>query len=209
MHALLTMIATRKHAEAPLSSPETYASLEPVATSVDVGGENRPAVSVIIPVRNEAATIERLITILQKQTYQPAEIVIADGGSTDGTQAIIRRLQASSTVPIVLVEDRNAFPGRGRNLAIGQAVNPWLACVDAGILPEENWLEELVRAWAANPGKHLIQGRYQRTISPSVPQLLMWLPGKQKCLQSLPVCFIGRPGKRSAAFQRNYAQVRT
>lgn len=161
MHALLTMIATRKHAEAPLSSPETYASLEPVATSVDVGGENRPAVSVIIPVRNEAATIERLITILQKQTYQPAEIVIADGGSTDGTQAIIRRLQASSTVPIVLVEDRNAFPGRGRNLAIGQAVNPWLACVDAGILPEENWLEELVRAWAANPGKHLIQGRYQ------------------------------------------------
>jgi polysaccharide transporter, PST family len=124
-------------------------------------GDSTRCVTVIVPVRNEAANIEQLITNLQSQTFQPAEIVIADGGSTDRTREIVRDLQSCSTVPIILLEDYEAFPGRGRNLAIRRATNDWIACVDAGIVPNPNWLEELVAASKLNPEKHLIQGCYQ------------------------------------------------
>ena len=48
-----------------------------------------PAVSVVITVKNEAASIETLLHSLGRQTHPPDEIVIVDGGSTDGTLGII------------------------------------------------------------------------------------------------------------------------
>lgn len=116
--------------------------------------------SVIVPVRNEAGSIECLIRGLQGQTYRPAEIVIADGGSTDETRNIIRHLQLDSPIPIVLIEDNNALPGRGRNLAITRATNEWIACIDAGIVPEADWLEQLVRSVERQPDKQVIYGKY-------------------------------------------------
>lgn len=119
------------------------------------------AVSVIVPVRNEAESIEQLIRALQAQTYRPAEIVITDGGSNDGTRQAIRKLQLNSAVPIILIEDADAFPGRGRNLAIKRAANEWLACVDAGIIPDPDWLSELVSSVEREPNKQVIYGRFQ------------------------------------------------
>jgi len=118
-------------------------------------------VSVIVPVRNEADSIKRLITHLQQQTFKPSEIVITDGGSVDNTRDLVRGCQQSATIPIILLEDEDAFPGRGRNLGIRKAANEWIACVDAGIVPELNWLEELVKTSRRHPDKLLIQGKYQ------------------------------------------------
>ncbi len=43
------------------------------------------AVSVIATVLNEAENIDGLASSLARQTLKPAEIIIVDGGSTDGT----------------------------------------------------------------------------------------------------------------------------
>ena len=49
------------------------------------------AVSVIATVLNEAEDIDGLVSSLLQQTLQPAEIVVVDGGSTDGTWERLQR----------------------------------------------------------------------------------------------------------------------
>src|SRR5271166_4423912 len=55
------------------------------------GQTSEAAVSVTATVLNEADDIDRLLTSLMEQTLSPAEVIIVDGGSTDGTW---ERLQA-------------------------------------------------------------------------------------------------------------------
>lgn len=70
---------------------------------------------IITPVRDEAQHVERTIESVSRQTIQPAEWLIVDDGSTDGTGAIIDRYVAQ--VPWIRAVNR---PDRGcRNAAIG------------------------------------------------------------------------------------------
>ena len=57
----------------------------------DLGG--RPRVSVVTVVYNGAAHIEETIRAVAAQTYQEIEHIVVDGGSTDGTVEILRRLE--------------------------------------------------------------------------------------------------------------------
>src|SRR5205085_7883411 len=108
-------------------------------------------VSVVVPAFNEEQSIVRLLEALAGQTLRPAEIVVADGGSTDRTRALVREFGARSTVPVVLVESGRGLPGRNRNLAIARASREWVACVDAGTVPRRDWLERLVEAARREP----------------------------------------------------------
>lgn len=99
-------------------------------------------VSVIVPVLNEASNIERLISSLLSQTRPPDEIVLADGGSTDGTLEILARLgREDDRIRVV------SGPGgisENRNAAIEAAHNEIIACTDAGCVPDLDWLESIV-----------------------------------------------------------------
>ena len=50
-----------------------------------------PLISVVIAVFNGAETIQRCIDSVSVQTYVPKELIVIDGGSTDGTLEILRR----------------------------------------------------------------------------------------------------------------------
>jgi len=58
--------------------------------------ENRPAVSVVIPVYNEAATIAEIIQRVQEVDLEK-EIIIIDDGSSDGTREFLADLAQHST----------------------------------------------------------------------------------------------------------------
>ena len=60
---------------------------------------SNPAISIVIPVLNEAVAIERVCRSLADILSPLDEIIVVDGGSTDGTQAIIRRINS-----VLLVE---------------------------------------------------------------------------------------------------------
>jgi glycosyltransferase involved in cell wall biosynthesis len=115
-------------------------------------------ISVIVPVKNEAASISQLLEALSAQTYKPSEIVITDGGSSDLTPEIIRERSAFSTIPIQLIETEGALPGRGRNLAIAHAKHEWIACIDAGNRPHPDWLEQLRTTAQRHPTAEVIFG---------------------------------------------------
>lgn len=108
-------------------------------------------VSVVVTVYNEAASIERLLSSLAAQTRCPDEIVICDGGSSDGTVNTIygyaKRNPGALPNLQVLVEP-GANISRGRNIAIAAAEGPLIAATDAGVWLAPTWLAALTAPWA-------------------------------------------------------------
>lgn len=92
-------------------------------------------------VRNEAASIARLLESVLAQTRQPDEIVIADGGSTDGTQEVVSSYM--DRLPLRLLAMPGANISEGRNAAIRNASHDIIAVTDAGVRLEAGWLEAL------------------------------------------------------------------
>lgn len=117
-------------------------------------------VSLVIPVRNEAATISDLLTSIHSQTLQASEIVFVDGGSLDNTVEILRE-SAQEDSSLHLLKAQDATPGRGRNIGIEAASNDWIALTDAGIRLEATWLERLAAEVERDPSVNLVFGAYE------------------------------------------------
>ena len=98
-------------------------------------------VSVAIAARNEAGALPALLSSLRGQAHPPAEVIIADGGSTDETVKVARACPG-----VRVLEIGPAFPGRGRNAALSSASHPWVALIDAGCVADRGWLAALVAA---------------------------------------------------------------
>jgi glycosyltransferase involved in cell wall biosynthesis len=120
-------------------------------------------ISVIVPVRNEAKTIRALLEGLLGQTFPPNEIVITDGGSVDETRTIIQEF-IDQGAPIKLLKDRDSMPGRSRNIAAAHARNEWLAFIDAGIKPDDNWLQALADQIVEPAHADVVYGSYEPII---------------------------------------------
>jgi glycosyltransferase involved in cell wall biosynthesis len=120
-------------------------------------------VSVVAPVKNEAGTIERLIFSLAAQTVRPDEVIVVDGGSTDGTaeiaEAWVRKHKLDGWIRIIRLSD--ATPGMGRNAGVSAARNEWIAFTDAGIRVEAAWLERLTEAARRDDAVDVVYGSYE------------------------------------------------
>lgn len=137
-------------------------------------------VSVVIPVRNEEQSLPQLIVSLQAQTLAPAEIVIVDGGSTDETVALARRLTAGDE-RFRIVEAGKATPGRGRNIGITTARHDWIALSDAGNQLEPQWLERLIEVVQRDPAAAFIYGNFEPVVDSFFTRCasLAYIPPKQ------------------------------
>jgi glycosyltransferase involved in cell wall biosynthesis len=105
------------------------------------GGNPREPTSLIVTVLDEAGTIDDLLASVLAQTQPPDEVVVVDGGSTDGTW---QRLQDwAERMPLRLVRAPGATIARGRNLAVEAATGEVIAVTDAGVRLDPAWLSEL------------------------------------------------------------------
>ena len=125
-----------------------------------------PAVSVACAVLNERDDIDSLVESLMRQTLAPAEVIIVDGGSTDGTW---ERLEAARAKYPTLVPIRDEScslqrsPGpiaRGRNVAIAAASSDIVACADAGCTYHPDWLANLTAPILAGDSQYSVGGSY-------------------------------------------------
>jgi glycosyltransferase involved in cell wall biosynthesis len=103
--------------------------------------QRRMKVSVIVTVKNEEAAIQTLLDSLYHQILPPDEVVICDGGSTDGTLAVAREF--ARWLPIKLVEAPGSNISAGRNRAIAAASGPVIASTDAGVMLSPSWLASI------------------------------------------------------------------
>ncbi len=129
-----------------MTSPTSPGRLAPGPDRVPTGtsgsgGEGRSLpVSVVIPVRNGRSYLPLAIDSVRGQSLRPAELLVVDDGSTDGSAD--------------LAESRGArvirLPHSGvcvaRNAGIREATSPWIALLDH----DDEWLpDKLERQWAA------------------------------------------------------------
>lgn len=116
-------------------------------------------ISVVATVWNEAENLEAFLEALLSQTLPPDEIVISDGGSTDGTPAVLQRMAEKHSLihPIFL---RHANRSVGRNVAIKAARGPIIAMTDAGSRAHPTWLERLTAPLREDPSVDAVGGYY-------------------------------------------------
>lgn len=115
-------------------------------------------VSLITTVKNEASSIGDLLSTIVAQTRLPDEVIIVDGGSSDGTVERVNRFSAEHELPIKLLVRPEANISEGRNAAIGRAVFPIIASTDAGVRLTATWLEELLRPFLDRPDSEVVSG---------------------------------------------------
>lgn len=105
-----------------------------------------PAVSVIIPCRNEAAHIEACVDSILQGDYprERLELIVADGMSDDGTRDILARL-ARSDSRLRLVDNRRGTTPAGLNSAIAVARGEIIVRMDAHAKVSSSYVGECVR----------------------------------------------------------------
>ena len=96
-------------------------------------GESWPGVSIIVPVRNEAQNIGRLLDSLVSQNYPLFEVIVVNDASTDETASIVQNYVERN---VRLLESEGLPTGwTGKNAAcwLGAKAShyPWLLFVDA------------------------------------------------------------------------------
>lgn len=111
-----------------------------------VTGTESCAVSLILTVRNEEASLDALFRSIAKQTRIPDEVILVDGGSTDRTLGIARSW--SERLPLTVISAPGASIAQGRNLALQAASGEIIAVTDAGVVLEPHWLEGLTQPFS-------------------------------------------------------------
>lgn len=113
-------------------------------------------VSVIATVLNEEKSVAGLLDSLLAQTWPPDEVVIVDGGSQDGTLAVLESYR--DRLPLRVLVRPGCNISEGRNAAIAAARGDIIASTDSGVRLEPGWLEELVAPLQRNK-EHLPASR--------------------------------------------------
>ena len=106
-------------------------------------------ISVVITCFNEAGNIVPCLESLLAQTY-PAdkfEVVVADGGSLDQTQELVKAL-ADNHPQIKLVIEPKPGTAAGRNAGIRSAQYEYIAFIDADCEAPTSWLEMLAACYS-------------------------------------------------------------
>ncbi len=90
-------------------------------------------VSVVIPCYRCAKTVERAVISVASQTQLPAEVILVDDGSGDGTRAVLQALagQYSAGWIRLVLNDQNRGAASARNCGWEQATQPYVAFLDS------------------------------------------------------------------------------
>jgi glycosyltransferase involved in cell wall biosynthesis len=113
-----------------------------------------PAITVVTPSFNAAATIEETLRSVREQDYPHVEHVVVDGGSTDGTVEFLERADA---IRYVSEPDRGLSHAMNKGVAMASgAVIGWLNADDL-YLPGA--LHAVGEAFATHPGTEWVTGR--------------------------------------------------
>ncbi len=122
-------------------------------------GNELPFITVVIPVRNEAANLPALLDDLSRQTYTRFEVIVADDASTDTTLMIAQTHPAPfRLIALPLPDTRTASPKkRAITASIAVATGTLIVTTDGDCRVGPHWLETMAHFYAQT-GAKLISG---------------------------------------------------
>ena len=159
-------------------------------------------ITLIATVLNEGGSIRHLMDSIKRQTRQPDEIVIVDGGSQDDTLDIMRSCRAQLPLRLLVVEGCNI--SQGRNHALAAARGDIIAVTDAGVRLADDWLENITRPLLDRPDLNGVGGFFQADPRTAFEAALgaATLPLENEID---PQAFL--PSSRSTAFRKTAAEA--
>lgn len=127
-------------------------------------------VSVVIPLYNKRASIEKTLHSLKAQTYTDFEVVIIDDGSTDESAEATRKVTGLN---IRLFRQQNAGVSAARNRGIAEAKGEYIAFLDADDEWHKDYLQTMTEMATTYPDCDVIASNYNfcnhsRAISPTI-----------------------------------------
>jgi hypothetical protein len=139
------------------------------------GARTGPVVSVVIPARDEEATIEAAVHAAYGQPGV-AEVIVLDDGSTDRTPAILAALAAARPALRVIAGEPLPAGWAGKSWACWQAASrhataPWLLFLDADVRLKPGAVARLLAA-ARDQGATFLSG-FPRQITGTVGEALI------------------------------------
>ena len=151
-------------------------------------------VTLISTVKDCADGVDAFLASLAAQTRAPDEVVIVDGGSTDGTA---ERFAADDTVTLIVEPGANI--ARGRNVALAAATHDVIAVTDADCILEPTWLAEIVAPIEA--GADVSMGFYEAQVDGFLQACMASVNLPLDASEVDPATF--NPSARSVAYRRD------
>lgn len=112
-----------------------------------------PLISVVMPCYNAEAFVEEAVRSALEQTYPHVELVMVDDGSTDGSVAVVQRLQVRFGDRLTLLHSAaRTGPYPARNQALAAAHGEFIAFLDADDYWAPDFLQSAFDAIVARPG---------------------------------------------------------
>jgi glycosyltransferase involved in cell wall biosynthesis len=145
-------------------------------------------------VKDCVESVDAFLASLAAQTRAPDEIVIVDGGSTDGTAE-----RFADAAGISFVVEPGANIARGRNVALATATHDVIAVTDADCVLEPTWLEALLEPIEA--GADVSMGYYEPVVDTFFDACMAAVNLPVDAAEIDPASF--NPSARSVAYRRD------
>jgi GT2 family glycosyltransferase len=114
-----------------------------------------PRISVIVPVHNGAATIERCLLAIAQNPGESLEIIVVDDRSTDRTAELARAAGAQ-----VIANPSGSGPGAARNAGAAVAKGEYLVFVDADVEVQPDTVPRILDHFGRHPEIAGVFGSY-------------------------------------------------
>lgn len=124
-------------------------------------GQFRPTtvtIAVVVPLYNKRPHIADTIDSILAQSTPPAEIIVVDDGSTDGSVDIAAQYEM---LGVRLIRQTNAGESAARNCGIMSSTSQWIAFLDADDLWLPNHIEALTQVIHSYPALGLVSTQHE------------------------------------------------
>ncbi|HEV2469534.1 MAG TPA: glycosyltransferase family 2 protein [Candidatus Sulfotelmatobacter sp.] len=171
--------------DAALGMPSVADVSRPEWNRNPVTPSGNPRISIIVPARNEEATIERALQTLLSLDYDNYEVIAVNDRSTDRTGEIMERIAQTGQSKLRVIHHNELPPGwLGKTHAMWTAGNlatgDWLLFTDADVLFKPDSLRRALAYAEAERADHVVL----------FPRMIMQRPGEYMMIAFFQTMFM-------------------